>query len=89
MTQAKEKNSIKRKFSGIVVSDKADKTIVVAVKNTKLHSKYLKRYIVTKKYRVHDPENKYKVGDVVEFIEARPISKNKKWRVLGLVDKKS
>ena len=80
---------IKRKFEGIVVSNKADKTIAVEVKRTKLHSKYLKRYIVSKKYRVHDEENKYKVGDQVSFVECRPISKDKRWRVLVETKKKS
>lgn len=75
----------KRKFAGVVVSDKNDKTIVVEVKRTKLHPKYLKRYIVTKKYKVHDPTNKYKVGDKVTFVECRPISKNKRWRVINNV----
>jgi len=78
-----------RKLTGVVVSDKSEKTIVVAVSNTKLHPKYLKRYTVTKKYKVHDPENKYKIGDEVEFVETRPISKDKKWRVLKKVIKKS
>jgi len=74
---------IKRTFEGVVVSDKSDKTIVVEVSKTKLHPKYLKRYVVSKKYKVHDPENKYKVGDQVSFVECRPISKDKKWRVLS------
>lgn len=77
------KSVIKRKFGGVVVSDKSDKTIVVEVSKTKLHPKYLKRYVVSKKYKVHDPENKYKVGDQVFFVECRPISKDKKWRVMN------
>ena len=74
---------IKRKFEGTVVSDTADKTVVVAVVRTKLHPKYNKRYAVTKKYKVHDPNNEYKVGDEVVFVETRPISKTKRWRVIG------
>ncbi|HLC90099.1 MAG TPA: 30S ribosomal protein S17 [Patescibacteria group bacterium] len=73
---------IKRKFSGIVVSDKNDKTIVVEIEKTRMHPKYLKRYVLSKKYKVHDPQNKFKTGDKVEFIECRPISKDKKWRVI-------
>ena len=76
------KKAIKRKLEGLVVSDKNDKTIVVEVKRTKLHPKYFKRYIVTKKYKVHDPANKYKIGDKIHFVECRPISKDKKWRVI-------
>jgi small subunit ribosomal protein S17 len=67
---------------GIVVSDKMDKTIVVKVSQLKTHPRYKKRYRVFKKYKVHDPENKFKVGDVVEFVECRPLSKEKRWKVL-------
>jgi len=77
-----DKKVVKRKFKGTVISDAADKTIVVLVKRSKINSKYLKRFAVTKKYKVHDSENKYKIGDSVDFIECRPISKDKHWRVL-------
>ena len=70
------------KFKGTVVSDKMEKTIVVAVDTFKTHSKYLKKYLSTKKYKVHDPENKHKVGDKIEFFECRPISKDKKYKVV-------
>jgi len=73
---------IKKIFSGSVVADKMDKTIVVEVENVKLHRKYKKRYIITKKYKVHDEKNSYKIGDKVRFIECRPLSKTKRWRVL-------
>ena len=65
------------KKKGTVVSDKMDKTIVVAIQTLKTHPKYLKKYRSTKKYKVHDGENKYKVGDVVEFVQCRPMSKDK------------
>lgn len=68
-----------RKKKGTVVSDKMDKTIVVAVTDYKTHPKYLKKYRSTKKYKVHDEKNKFKVGEVVEFIECKPISKDKKF----------
>ncbi|MBI3290986.1 30S ribosomal protein S17 [Candidatus Falkowbacteria bacterium] len=77
----------KRKLAGIIVSDKSDKTVVVKVEKTKVHPKYLKRYIVSKKYKVDDPKNEYKIGDRVIFVECRPISKDKKWRVLSKVSK--
>ncbi len=76
------KKVIKRKFEGVVVSDKNDKTIIVEIKTTKLHPKYFKRYIVSRKYKVHDPENRYKVGEAVTFVECRPISKDKRWRAI-------
>lgn len=65
------------KKKGIVVSDKMDKTIVVAVQSLKTHPKYLKKYLSTKKYKVHDRENKFKKGDKVEFVLCKPISKGK------------
>ena len=65
------------KKKGIVVSDKMDKTIVVAVRTMKTHPKYLKRYVAVRKYKVHDGENKFKKGDTVEFIQCRPLSKDK------------
>jgi small subunit ribosomal protein S17 len=70
------------KMKGTVVSDKMDKTIVVAVLELKTHPKYLKKYKATQKYKVHDPENKFKVGDVVEFTQCKPISKEKRFRVV-------
>ncbi len=77
-----EKKIIKRKFKGEVVSDKMEKTITVRVDRLKLHPRYKKRYQVSKKYKVHDPKNQCKVGETVEIIEARPMSKDKRWRVL-------
>ncbi len=75
-------NKKQKIIKGIVVSDKMDKTIVVAVHAFKTHPRYRKKYRITKKYKVHDPENKYKTGDVVEFTECRPVSKEKRFRVL-------
>ena len=73
---------IKKKFNGVVVNDSSDKTVVIRVERVKIHPKYKKRYTVSKKYKVHDEENKYNVNDKVTFVECRPISKDKKWRVL-------
>jgi small subunit ribosomal protein S17 len=86
---AKEENKttkpavIRRKFTGVVVSDKSAKTILVKVETIKVHPKYKKRYTVSRKYKVHDEENKFKTGDKVSFVECRPLSKDKRWRVLG------
>ncbi len=79
---------IRKKFNGLVVSDKMDKTIVVRVDRSKRNSKYGKRYIASKKYKVHDEKNQYKEGDKVVFRQCRPISKEKKWRVLYDTQKK-
>jgi small subunit ribosomal protein S17 len=73
---------LKRILKGVVVSDKMDKTIVVSVERTKTHPIYKRRYITAKKYKAHDQENKYKVGDKVMIQECKPISKEKKWIVL-------
>ncbi|MCG2695452.1 30S ribosomal protein S17 [Candidatus Parcubacteria bacterium] len=59
-----------------------DKTIVVKVDNVKIHPKYKKRYTVSRKYKVHDEKNKFSVDEKVEFIECRPLSKDKRWRVV-------
>jgi len=67
----------KRLYKGEVVSDKMDKTIVVLLKQTYVHPKLQKVLRRIKKYKVHDEENKAKVGDVVEFFQVRPLSKEK------------
>ena len=69
-------------LKGVVVSDKMDKTVVVSVSRFIKHPKYGKFYNQNKKYKAHDEENKYKIGDKVEIIETRPISKDKKFKVL-------
>lgn len=76
------KQTTNRKLKGEVVSAAMAKTIVVRVDTFKLHSRYLKRYRVSKRFKVHDEKNQYKVGDVVEFIECRPLSRDKRWRVI-------
>ena len=76
------KKKVLRRFRGVVVSDAMDKTIVVQVSRQKRHSKYHKYFTVYKKYKVHDPENKFKVGNKVEFIECRPLSREKRWKVV-------
>ena len=70
-------------LKGVVVSDKMDKTVVVSVSNFVKHPKYGKYYQITKKYKAHDEDNKYKVGDKVEIVETRPISKDKKFKVIS------
>jgi small subunit ribosomal protein S17 len=80
MTQIEKK--ITRKFLGTVVSDKMDKTIVVQIDRVKVHALYGKRFKVGKKFKVHDPENKFKTGDIVSFVETRPLSKEKRWIVI-------
>lgn len=76
----------RRQLKGVVVSDKMDKTAVVKVNRTVLHSKYLKRFTKSTKYKVHDEENKAKVGDKVTIEETRPISKDKSWRIIEITN---
>jgi small subunit ribosomal protein S17 len=73
------------KLQGTVVSDKMEKTVVVKVERIKEHPRYKKRYKVHKNYKAHDEKGEYKEGDVVVIEETRPISKDKKWRVIGKV----
>lgn len=81
--QSSAENKILRKKKGQVVSDSMDKTIVVEVTELKTLPKYKKKYRSTKRYKVHDEKNQYKNGDIVIFVECRPISKDKKWKVVG------
>jgi small subunit ribosomal protein S17 len=81
--QKTKEGIIRKKFTGEVVSDKNDKTIVVLVSRVKIHPKYGKRYKVSSKYQVHDPKNTFKIGDSVSFVECRPLSKSKRWRVIS------
>jgi len=75
-------NKIIIKKKGIVVSDKMTKTVVVAVDSFKTHPKYKKKYKSTKKYKAHDEEGKYKMGDEVEIIPCKPMSKDKRYKVV-------
>ncbi|PIS42265.1 MAG: 30S ribosomal protein S17 [Candidatus Kerfeldbacteria bacterium CG08_land_8_20_14_0_20_40_16] len=72
----------RKRFSGVVIGDAMDKTIVIRINRVKSHPKYRKQYTIIKKFKVHDPQNKYHKGDQVEFVECRPISKEKRWRVI-------
>ncbi|MFA5754428.1 MAG: 30S ribosomal protein S17 [Patescibacteria group bacterium] len=85
--QAKQEKTavqtLSRQFTGVVVSAKNDKTIVVRVDNVKKHPKYQKRYVVSRRYKVHDEKNTHQIGDKVVFVECRPLSRDKRWRVVA------
>jgi small subunit ribosomal protein S17 len=70
-----------RTLRGTVVSDKMDKTVVVAVASVKEHPIYRKKFQVTTRFKAHDAENAYHTGDVVEISESRPLSAQKRWVV--------
>jgi len=72
---------------GFVVSDKMNKTVVVAVETPKRHPLYKKTIKRVVKYKAHDEENKCKRGDKVRIVETRPLSKDKRWRVVEIVSK--
>ncbi len=73
---------MKRKLQGTIVSDKMPKTVVVKVERIKKHPKYKRRYKVSKKYKAHVEDGDFKIGDKVVIEECRPLSKDKKWRVI-------
>jgi small subunit ribosomal protein S17 len=75
----------KKTLQGIVVSDKMQKTVVVQVERMKEHPKYKRRYKIHKKYKAHDQNQEYHIGDKVVIEETAPISKDKKWRVVGKI----
>jgi small subunit ribosomal protein S17 len=73
----------KKILNGEVIKDKNDKTIIVLVKRKYSHPFFKKVLTSSKKYHAHDEKNKYKVGDNVKIIEAKPFSKRKKWEVIN------
>ncbi|MDH4027651.1 MAG: 30S ribosomal protein S17 [Nitrospirota bacterium] len=75
----------KKVYTGQVVSDKMNKTVVVAVTRLTQHPVYKKTIKKINKFKAHDEENKCKEGDKVSIIESRPISKDKRWKVLDIV----
>ncbi|MGE4318969.1 MAG: 30S ribosomal protein S17 [Deferribacterales bacterium] len=80
-----EARNFRKVRKGVVVSDKMDKTVVVKVESLKLHSRYQKFIKSTKSFKAHDENNECKVGDTVEIVETRPLSKDKRWRVVKIV----
>lgn len=74
-------------ITGVVSSDKADKTIVITVRERKTHPLYRKQYTVTKKFMAHDEDNQARVGDKVAVVETRPISRRKRFALQSVVEK--
>ncbi len=73
--------------TGIVVSDKMDKTVVVAVRTKVRHPLYGKMVNKTTKFKAHDENNECGVGDIVRIMETRPLSKDKRWRIVDIIEK--
>jgi len=77
---------LRKTRTGIVVSDKMDKTVVVAIEEYTKHPVYSKVIKRTKKYKAHDEENACQTGDKVKIMETRPLSKEKRWRVVQVIE---
>lgn len=81
-----ERNTRRKVRVGKVVSDKMDKTIVVLVETYKKDRLYGKRVKVSKKFKAHDEENRAKKGDIVRIMETKPLSKDKRWRLVSIIE---
>ena len=86
ITQMETRN-LRKVRQGVVISDKMDKTIVVAAKFKEKHPIYGKFVQKTKKYHAHDEKNEAHIGDTVQIMETRPLSKTKRWRLIQIVEK--
>lgn len=82
-----EKRNTRKIYRGRIISDKMDKTVTVAVETYKNHPVYGKRIKYTKKYKSRDEENEAKIGDLVEIMETRPLSKTVHFRLLKILEK--
>ena len=82
-----EERNLRKVMVGTVTSDKMDKTVVVSVETSVSHKMYGKTVKRTYKLKAHDEENKCEIGDKVKVLETRPLSKDKRWRVVEIVEK--
>ena len=85
MTEPINNKNKGRKLTGVVVSDKMKKTVVVAIDRLRRHPKYKKYYKITKRFKAHDENNIYRLGNKVIIQETKPMSKDKRWVVVGKV----
>ncbi|MEK7162832.1 MAG: 30S ribosomal protein S17 [Patescibacteria group bacterium] len=76
---------MKRTLQGIIISDKMNKTRVVAITRLKKHPRYQKYYKITRKFKAHDEKNEYKAGEKVTIEETRPMSRDKRWIITGRI----
>ena len=79
--------SMRKVRTGTVISDKMDKTVVVRVQTMKEHRRYKKHVQHSTRFKAHDEQNQCKIGDRVRIVETRPISHDKRWRVVAIVEK--
>ncbi|MDO4539898.1 MAG: 30S ribosomal protein S17 [Syntrophomonadaceae bacterium] len=84
MTEQQTKRKVR---TGVVTSDKMEKTITVSIETVKRHPLYKKTVRSSKKYKAHDENNEARTGDVVRIVECRPLSKDKRWQLVEIVEK--
>lgn len=89
MANGVEKSKITKTQVGEVISNKMDKTVVVKVERKFLHTVFKKTVRRSKKFKVHDEKNECNVGDIIDMCEVRPLSKEKRWRLLRIIKKAS
>ncbi|MHB8918860.1 MAG: 30S ribosomal protein S17 [Desulfocucumaceae bacterium] len=82
-----EGRNIRKTRTGYVVSDKMDKTVVVSVETLVRHPLYQRTFRRTKKFKAHDEQNTCRIGDKVKIMETRPLSKDKRWRIVEILDR--
>ena len=82
-----EERNVRKVRVGKVVSDKVDKTVVVAVERKVPHALYNKPMVSTKRFKAHDENNECQIGDTVKIVETRPLSKDKCWRVVEILER--
>ena len=82
-----EERNVRKVRVGKVVSDKMDKTVVVAVERKVPHALYNKPMVSTKRFKAHDENNECQIGDTVKIVETRPLSKDKHWRLVEIIEK--
>ena len=85
--QQTEARNARKTRTGLVVSDKMEKTVVVAIERRVPHPVYGKMVTRTKRLKAHDEENSAKVGDTVRIVETRPLSEDKRWRLVEIIDR--
>jgi small subunit ribosomal protein S17 len=83
-----EKEVKRRRLRGVITSDKMDKTVVVTISTRKKHPKYFRYFTRSASFKAHDESNQYKIGDNVIIEETRPLSKEKRWKVVGLSEER-
>ena len=85
--EAEGRGTSRKVRTGVVTSDKSEKTVTVLIERKFAHPLYGRQMRRTKKYLAHDENNEYRIGDTVSIVETRPLSKNKSWRVIELLER--